>query len=217
MGLFGWLFGKRERVASRDVICLSDAARMNGVTKAIDSHLAAGRPVLVLAHFPTTLAAFGEHLMRPDRPYAAIPSALTPRAALELATAGPQVLFGLVQNLRPDEFPPDETAPPCPLAVIVLERHFLRTHDERVAKFTAGLGGTTPDFHVSLDDPLMAMFAGEWVANTLRRLGMEENQTVESEMVSRRIRAAQAKIATSNPTDHEADSPAEWLERNRAG
>jgi hypothetical protein len=218
VGLFGWLFGKRERVNARDWIWLSDVARMNGVAESIDSHLAAGRPALVLAHFPSTLAAFGEHLMRPDRPHAAVPSVLTPAAALQLAATGPRVLFGLVRNLRPDEFPSVETAPPSPLAVVVLERHFLRTHDDQVANFAEGLGGSAAvEFHVSLDDPLLKMFSGEWVANVLRRLGMEEDEALDSAMVSRRMRAAQGKIAKTTPTDHQTDSPAEWLDRNRAG
>jgi hypothetical protein len=36
-------------------------------------------------------------------------------------------------------------------------------------------------------------------------------------MVSRKLNSAQGKIAKSTPTDHEADSPAEWLRRNRGG
>ena len=39
----------------------------------------------------------------------------------------------------------------------------------------------------------MRIFAGEWVANVLTRLGMEEGQAIESRMVSRRIEAAQKK------------------------
>ena len=218
MGLFGWLFGKQQRVATRDFIWLTDAARMNGVARSIDSHLAASRPVLVLAQFPSTLAAFGEHLIKPERPHAAIPSTVSPRAAVELATAGPRVLFGLVRNLKPDEFPPDENAASSPLAVVVLERHFLRDHDEEVVKFAEGLGGSAAvDFHVSLDDPLMEMFAGAWVAKTLRQLGMKEHDAIDSSMVSRRMRAAQNRIARTTSTDHEADSPREWLERNRTG
>jgi hypothetical protein len=218
VGLFGWLFGKGSRVASRDVIWLSDAARMSGVAESIDAHLAVPHPVLVLAQFPSTLAAFGEHLMRPDRPHAAVPSTLTPRDALQLATTGPPVLFGLVRNLRPDEFPPDESAPPSPLAVVVLERHFLRVHDEQVVKFAEGLGGSAAvEFHVSLDDALMRMFAGEWVASMLRKLGMQEDESIDSAMVSRKMRSAQGKIAKTTSTDHEADSPMEWLQRNRAG
>jgi preprotein translocase subunit SecA len=44
----------------------------------------------------------------------------------------------------------------------------------------------------------MRIFAGEWVANILTKLGMEEGQAIESGMVSRRIQAAQKKVEERN-------------------
>src|SRR5207237_10121560 len=45
---------------------------------------------------------------------------------------------------------------------------------------------------------LMRIFAGEWVAGILSRMGMEEGQAIESRMVSRRIEAAQKKVEERN-------------------
>src|SRR5262249_11152139 len=53
-------------------------------------------------------------------------------------------------------------------------------------------------FYLSLQDDLMRIFAGEWVANVLTRLGMEEGQAIESRMVSRRIEGAQKKVEERN-------------------
>src|SRR5262249_56331036 len=47
-------------------------------------------------------------------------------------------------------------------------------------------------------DDLMRIFAGEWVANVLQKMGMEEGQSIESRMVSRRIEAAQKKVEERN-------------------
>jgi len=44
----------------------------------------------------------------------------------------------------------------------------------------------------------MRIFAGEWVANVLTKLGMEEGQAIESGMVSRRIEGAQKKVEERN-------------------
>src|SRR5207248_5406136 len=44
----------------------------------------------------------------------------------------------------------------------------------------------------------MRIFAGDWVANILTRLGMEEGEAIESGMVSRRIEAAQKKVEERN-------------------
>src|SRR5260370_36138810 len=44
----------------------------------------------------------------------------------------------------------------------------------------------------------MRIFAGEWVANVLTKLGMKEGEAIESRMVSRRIEGAQKKVEERN-------------------
>src|SRR5438876_3342330 len=44
----------------------------------------------------------------------------------------------------------------------------------------------------------MRIFAGEWVAGLLQRMGMEEGQAIESRMVSRRIEGDQKKVDERN-------------------
>ncbi len=216
MGLFSWLFGKPKRVTSRDVVWLTDAARSREAAKTVSKHLT-HRSVLVLAHFPASLAAFGEHIIRAGWPHATIPTTLTPAAALELAAGPHRVLLGLVRNLEPAEFPPPETSATSPLPVVVVERHLLRKHDDHVARFAEGLGSKAAiEFHVAMDDPLMALFAGEWVSNVLRTLGLTESEAIDSALVTRRIEAAQAKLAKTIDTDQDAESATEWLERNPA-
>jgi hypothetical protein len=216
MGLFSWLFGRRARVVSRDFVWLTDAARLRGAASSVRDGLAAGKSVLVVAHFPSTLAAFREHAADSGWVTAEVPNSYTPAGALALAAGSPRVLLGLGRNLRPDEFPAHDDTPASPLPVLVLERHFLREHDDRVVRFAEGLGGRAVEFHVSLDDPLMKLFAGEWVRGLLQKLGMEEDEALDSGMINRRVAAAQAKLARTIPGDHEADSPAAWLERNKA-
>jgi len=67
--------------------------------------------------------------------------------------------------------------------------------------------------HVSLDDPLLKVFAGEWVEKVLRQLGMKEDEAIESRMVARRLRAAQEKIA-NRATGMQRPSPSKsgWRE-----
>lgn len=221
MGLFSWLFGKREpeRVVVRDRIWQTVAAKLRGAGREVNHAVTTGRAVLLLAHFPATLAAFGEELTSRKLTHQAIPDNLTPAEALKYAAASePRVFFGLAGQLRPDEFPSTEELPPSPLAVIVLERHFLRTHDDVIMRFAASLGNRTEVvFHASLEDALMRLFAGEWVANVLRQLSMKEDETIESAMVSRRLVAAQAKIAREvekRGEERPADSPDEWLSAN---
>jgi preprotein translocase subunit SecA len=85
------------------------------------------------------------------------------------------------------------------LHIIGTERHEARRIDNQL-RGRAGRQGDpgSSRFYLSLQDDLMRIFAGEWVANVLTRLGMEEGQAIESRMVSRRIEAAQKKVEERN-------------------
>ena len=81
------------------------------------------------------------------------------------------------------------------LHIVGTERHEARRIDNQL-RGRAGRQGDpgSSRFFLSLQDDLMRVFAGEWVASVLTRLGMEEGESIESRMVSRRIEAAQKKV-----------------------
>jgi preprotein translocase subunit SecA len=85
------------------------------------------------------------------------------------------------------------------LHIIGTERHEARRIDNQL-RGRAGRQGDpgSSRFYLSLQDDLMRIFAGEWVANMLTRLGMEDGQAIESRMVSRRIEGAQKKVEERN-------------------
>jgi preprotein translocase subunit SecA len=85
------------------------------------------------------------------------------------------------------------------LHIVGTERHEARRIDNQL-RGRAGRQGDpgSSRFYLSLQDDLMRIFAGEWVAGVLTRLGMEEGQAIESRMVSRRIEAAQKKVEERN-------------------
>ncbi len=81
------------------------------------------------------------------------------------------------------------------LHIVGTERHDSRRIDNQL-RGRAGRQGDpgSSRFYLSLQDDLMRIFMGEWVANVLTRLGMEEGQAIESPMVSRQIQKAQKKV-----------------------
>jgi hypothetical protein len=214
VGLLSWLFGKPDTVEVREIVWQTSASRSRAVAKELAEHIAAGRSVLLLAHFPATLAALAPDLLGENLPREVIPDGFTPQAALRSAPA--RVLFGLVRNLRPDEFPAED-APESPLPVVLMERHFLRRHDDRVSEFARGLGGrSVVAVHNSFDDPLIRMFVGNWVRDVLKQLGMEDDEAIDSGMVNRRVRQAQDKIIPLvREEEVPADSPEEWYRLNQ--
>jgi hypothetical protein len=214
VGLLSWLFGKPDTVEVRELVWQTSKCRSRTVAKELAEHVAAGRSVLLLAHFPATLAALAPDLLGENLPREPITDGFTPQAALRPGT--PRVLFGLVRNLRPDDFPAAD-APDSPLPVLLVERHFLRRHDDRVTEFARGLGGrATVAVHSSFDDHLIRMFVGDWVRNILKQLGMEDDEAIDSGMVNRRIHQAQDKIIPLVVEEEvPADSPEEWYRLNQ--
>src|SRR5207253_2098961 len=85
------------------------------------------------------------------------------------------------------------------LHIVGTERHEARRIDNQL-RGRAGRQGDpgSSRFYLSLEDDLMRIFAGEWVAKILTRMGMEEGQSIESRMVSRRIEGAQKKVEERN-------------------
>jgi preprotein translocase subunit SecA len=81
------------------------------------------------------------------------------------------------------------------LHIVGTERHESRRIDNQL-RGRAGRQGDpgSSRFYLSLQDDLMRMFAGEWVASVLTRLGMQEGEAIESGLVTRRIEKAQKKV-----------------------
>lgn len=100
--------------------------------------------------------------------------------------------------------------------LIVAERHPLLAEDNRVlSNFADDLPcRCRVSYHVSLEDPLMKLFAGESVVGLLRKMGMREDEAIESSMVQRRIQQAQKKVTASVSENRPAATSQEWLELN---
>ncbi len=81
------------------------------------------------------------------------------------------------------------------LHVLATERHESRRIDNQL-RGRAGRQGDpgSSRFYLSLQDDLMRIFGGEKMQNLMLRLGMEEDVPIESGLITKRIRAAQAAV-----------------------
>jgi preprotein translocase subunit SecA len=85
------------------------------------------------------------------------------------------------------------------LHVIGTERHTARRIDNQLRGRSGRQGDPgSSRFYVSLQDDLMAMFAGEWTIKVLSFLGMEEGQHIEDKRISKGILRAQKKVEERN-------------------
>ena len=85
------------------------------------------------------------------------------------------------------------------LAIIGTERHDSRRVDRQL-RGRAGRQGDpgSSTFYISLEDKLMRLFGSERIAGIVDKLGMEENEALESSMLSNAIEKAQKKVEENN-------------------
>lgn len=201
MGLFDFFFGGGSGKPSNvnvipDVIWLNTSAKLNGIRKDVVAQRSLGvAGVLLVAHFDDVLDELFKVAAENDNN---IP-----------------IKVSLAKDLSSDLVSEWSANPSATIAIIVGERHPLPKHDDEVQQFAESLPVQALLIrHVSLEDPLMKAFAGEWVKNMLGRLGMSDDEAIESNMVSRRIQAAQRKIEKEAFGDSDARSAAEWMAAN---
>ncbi len=85
------------------------------------------------------------------------------------------------------------------LHIIGTERHESRRIDNQLRGRSGRQGDPgSSRFYLSLEDNLMRIFAADWVQTAMRRMGMKEDEVIESALVSRQIQNAQRKVEAHN-------------------
>ncbi|HEX5271637.1 MAG TPA: preprotein translocase subunit SecA, partial [Gemmataceae bacterium] len=203
--------------AAREAEIVAQAGRIGSVT--ISTNMAGRGTDIILGGNPETLAwaqlknKYATRLDVPEDEWKSVVERIAgekrdvsvPKWAQEAMAAGTRVTAppaegGEMVRLRVDMREEGRlVAAMGGLHIVGTERHEARRIDNQL-RGRAGRQGDpgSSRFFLSLQDDLMRIFAGEWVANMLTRLGMEEDQAIESGMVSRRVEAAQKKVEERN-------------------
>lgn len=199
MGLFS--FFKTKPVA--DVFWITPRAKLSGFCNQVRERLNDG-------HFRATLAQVEEGLTA-----AGVPNEFHDGRLSRREIGRQKVILVLAASLASNDVPMEINATLDKLAILVAERHFLRAKDDAILSFARTLGRPSEVvFYLSLHDPLTKQFAGKWVESVLKRLGMDESEPIDSSMVARRIKGAQAKFSSGVFSDRRADSAEGWLRLN---
>ncbi|MBM7600548.1 preprotein translocase subunit SecA [Virgibacillus halotolerans] len=85
------------------------------------------------------------------------------------------------------------------LAVVGTERHESRRIDNQLRGRSGRQGdpGVT-EFYLSMEDELMRRFGSDNLKSMMERLGMDDDQPIESKMVSRAVESAQKRVEGNN-------------------
>ena len=85
------------------------------------------------------------------------------------------------------------------LRIIATERHESRRIDNQLRGRSGRQGDNgSSRFYLSLDDPLMRIFAGDRVRSIMERLKMPDGEAIEAGIVTRSIESAQRKVEARN-------------------
>lgn len=200
-----------RRIDRDDLIFQSEAGKFAALVKAVKERFEKGQPVLI----GTTSIEVNERLA------AALRSAGVPHEMLNaknheregeiIAQAGRYRAVTVATNMAgrgvdvklggnpatPDEY--ERVKELGGLYVIGTERHDARRIDNQL-RGRAGRQGDPGEtqFFVSLEDKLMRMFASETVKGIMSRLGIPEDEPIQSGMVTRTLESAQEKIEGVN-------------------
>jgi len=201
MGLFDFLFGSRSASKSKsldDKLWMTRQAKLNGIREELAERSASGSTeILLVAHFADVLQDL--HAIAVEQPDLPVQVILAKNALRESMSRANLDKASLVD-------------------VIVAERHPLFDEDDKLIKSLQELPcPVRVVYHLSLEDPLLAKFAGPWVTSMLKTLGMSEDKSIENKTISRGIKEAQKKFQQQALRTNEADSAAEWIKQNLPG
>ena len=91
---------------------------------------------------------------------------------------------------------------------IFVEHHPLQAEEHRIADKFAKKEITVLS---SLEDPIFRLFGGDRIIDLMKKMGINENEMLEHDMISNSIMKAQEKIAAKSTINAFARSQKEWL------
>jgi hypothetical protein len=167
---------------------MNDRARASGVCKAVERLVAQAHAVVLVAPSVAQVDALCVDLalLEPVRV-----TDVFARPALTEALSNP----GRVVVATASSLPADNQPSGVPVNVIGWGRAATRAPDEAIAAYADRLGPkASVEFHMSLEDPLLAAHAGGLMP-VLKSLRVPEDEAIISPMVSRAVENAQKKNA----------------------
>ncbi len=185
-----------------DLVYKTKKAKYAAVINRIVELTAKGRPVLVGTTDVETSELLSRMLKMRGIPHNVLNAKLHAREAEVVAQAGQKAAVTIATNMAgrgTDIKLSKEVKDAGGLAIIGTERHDSRRVDRQL-RGRAGRQGDpgSSTFYVSLEDKLMRLFGSEKIASVVDRLGMTEEDALESSMLSSSIEKAQKKVEENN-------------------
>ncbi|MCQ2172954.1 MAG: preprotein translocase subunit SecA [Bacteroidales bacterium] len=185
-----------------DLIYKTKKAKYAAVIERIVKLSEAGRPVLVGTTDVETSELLSRMLKLRGIKHNVLNAKEHAREAEIVAQAGQSSTVTIATNMAgrgTDIKLSDEVKAAGGLAIIGTERHDSRRVDRQL-RGRAGRQGDpgSSTFYISLEDKLMRLFGSERIAGMVDKLGMADDEALESSMLSSAIEKAQKKVEENN-------------------
>ncbi|HRC63292.1 MAG TPA: preprotein translocase subunit SecA, partial [Dehalococcoidia bacterium] len=185
-----------------DVVYRDTRGKFKAVVEDVAEKHEQGRPVLVGTVAIETSEELSDLLRRRGIDHEVLNAKQHAREAAIVARAGQRGAVTIATNMAgrgTDIKLGDGVADLGGLHIIGTERHESRRIDNQL-RGRAGRQGDpgSSRFFVSFEDEIMRRFAPDWLPGLMGRLGMTDDQPLESKMVTRAIEQAQQKVEAYN-------------------
>jgi preprotein translocase subunit SecA len=185
-----------------DLIYATKNGKYNAIVKEIKERHEAGQPILVGTIAIETSELISQLLTRSRVPHEVLNAKNHAREAEIIAKAGAKGSVTIATNMagRGTDIKLGEGVKEVGgLCVIGTERHESRRIDNQLR----GRSGRQGDpgysqFFISLQDELMVRFGNDNIQGVMQRLGFEEDEAIQSKLISRSIESAQKRVEGSN-------------------
>ncbi|MBM4415232.1 MAG: preprotein translocase subunit SecA [Chloroflexi bacterium] len=185
-----------------DLVYATQDAKYRAVVDDVVEKHEAGRPVLVGTVAIETSEYLSDLLRRRGVEHEVLNAKQHAREAAIVARAGQHAAVTIATNMAgrgTDIKLGDGVAVLGGLHIIGTERHESRRIDNQLRGRSGRQGDPgSSRFFVSFEDEIMRRFAPDWLPGLMSKLGMEDDQPLESRMVTRAIETAQQKVEAYN-------------------
>ncbi len=185
-----------------DLIFLSKNGKYNAIVEDVKERHKKGQPVLIGTVAVETSELLSLVLRSAGIPHEVLNAKNHAREAEIVANAGEPGRVTIATNMAgrgTDIKLTPESVQAGGLYILGTERHESRRIDNQLRGRSGRQGDPGESrFYISLEDELIRIFAGDTIKKNMERVGMTEEETIESSFVSRTIEKSQEKVEKYN-------------------
>ena len=190
------------RVDMDDAVYMTKKEKFHAVVEEVKEAHAVNQPVLVGTITIETSELISKMLRREGIPHQVLNAKFHELEAEIVAHAGEAGAVTIATNMAgrgTDIKLDDESKAAGGLKIIGTERHESRRIDNQLRGRSGRQGDPgSSRFYLSMEDPLLRIFAGEKMQALMNKLRLPEGEAIEAGIVSRSIETAQRKVESRN-------------------